>query len=404
VADDAKLDVTDEGIALAVRRGKGSARDALSALDLIVAAGGSASDDTAIDEIVEALCERDTGRALVAVAEASAAGRAPRDLADALLGHLRDALVATLAPDAVLLPDDAKELVADQGRRLGNAATVRAMDALGESIQAMRESPEPRVALEVALVRCTRVELDTSPAALVERLEKLERGARSGPATAAPTAPTAATAQPTTTAAPSAPSRPAPERPTLGALRKKSPSTTAPASTAPPATTDDAAAPVAKAPAPSAGALPSRDDLTTAWADAVLPKLRPTVKAKFAAGRFLSVGDGRAVYALPGAGLLEKASDVKGAVEAALAEHFGHAVPLDLVVDPGGAPPVDDAAARPSRAAKEPEPEEEPVDLDALTDAPDDPRTGIDHLSAAFPGSEIVPGPGGPTSGKQEGK
>jgi len=397
VADDAQLDVTDDAIALAVRRGKGSARDALSALDLIVAAGGSASDDTTVDEIVEALCERDTGRALVAVAEASSAGRAPRDLADALLVHLRDALVATLAPDAVLLPDDAKELVADQGRRLGNAATVRAMDAIGESIQAMRESPEPRVALEVALVRCTRVELDTSPAALVERLEKLERGAR----TAAPS-PAASDASAAPTAAAATPSRPAPERPTLGALRKKAPSASAPAAapTPPGATTDAAPA----APSATSGALPSRDDLTTAWADAVLPKLRPTVKAKFAAGRFLSVGDGRAVYALPGAGLLEKASDVKAAVEAALAEHFGHAVPLELVVDPGGAPPVDDEPPRSARAVQEPEPEEEPPDLDELTDAPDDPRTGIDHLSAAFPGSEIVPGPSGPSSGRQDGK
>ncbi|MEN3272963.1 MAG: polymerase subunit gamma/tau [Actinomycetota bacterium] len=398
VADDAKLDVTDEGIALAVRRGKGSARDALSALDLIVAAGGSASDDTAVDEIIEALCERDTGRALVAVAEASAAGRAPRDLADALLVHLRDALVATLAPDAVLLPDDAKELVADQGRRLGNAATVRAMDAIGESIQAMRESPEPRVALEVALVRCTRVELDTSPAALVERLEKLERGARSAPASAG--SPSTEPAAP----APAVPSRPAPERPTLGALRKKAPSTTTATSSAPAAKPTGAPEPSPAPHAASTAALPSRDDLTTAWADHVLPKLRPTVKAKFAAGRFLSVGDGRAVYALPGAGLLEKASDVKGAVEAALAEHFGHPVPLDLVVDPGGAPPVDDdEPARPKSAAKEPEPEEEP-DLEGLTDAPDDPRTGIDHLSAAFPGSEIVEGPSGRSSGRQEGK
>ena len=406
VADDAKLDVTDEAIALAVRRGKGSARDALSALDLIVAAGGSASDDTAIDEIVEALCERDTGRALVAVAEASAAGRAPRDLADALLVHLRDALVATLAPDAVLLPDDAKELVADQGRRLGNAATVRAMDAIGESIQAMRESPEPRVALEVALVRCTRVELDTSPAALVERLEKLERGARTAPAVAAPASTAPAAAAPP--AAPASPGRAAPERPTLGALRKRPPSSapsSAPAPASTPSPAPSAPAPVAASSSPPAvaGALPSRDDLTTAWADAVLPKLRPTVKAKFAAGRFLSVGDGRAVYALPGAGLLEKASDVKGAVEAALAEHFGHPIPLDLVVDPGGAPPAEDATARPPSAAAAPEPEEEePVDLDALTDAPDDPRTGIDHLSAAFPGSEIVPGPNGSSSGTQE--
>ena len=135
--------------------------------------------------------------------------------------------------------------------------------------------------------------------------------------------------------------------------------------------------------------MPSRDDLTTAWADAVLPKLRPIIKAKFAAGRFLSVADGRAVYALPGAGLLEKAAAVKGDVEAALAAHFGTRVPLELVVDPGSTPvgPVEQA--------------DEPVDLDALTDAPDDNRTGIDHLSAAFPGSEIVDrGPSGSPSGR----
>ena len=66
---------------------------------------------------------------------------------------------------------------------------------------------------------------------------------------------------------------------------------------------------------------------------------------------------------------------MKADVEAALAAHFGIKVPLQLVVDPGG----------PSREAPE-----EPVDLDALTDAPPDNRTGVDHLTAAFPGAEVV--------------
>ena len=366
IANDAGLDVSDEGIALAVRRGKGSARDALSALDQIAAAGGGGEDDTAIDEIVEALCERDTGRALVAVARAASAGRDPRQLADGILGHLRDALVATLAPDAVLLPDDAKDSVADQGRRLGNAATVRAMDAIGESIQAMRESPDPRVALEVALVRCTRPELDTSPAALVERLERLERGGRV--ASAANTAPAAPAESPAAAArAAVQAAKPAADRPTLGALRTKR------------AETASAAAAAASAPAAPAGAatgtLPTRDELTTVWADHVLPKLRPTIKAKFSAGRFLAVEDGTAVYAVAGEGLLQKAREVQADVEAALAAHFGTAVPLRLVVDPGG--PAKDTP-------------EEPVDMDALVDAPADTRSGVDHLTAAFPGAEVV--------------
>src|SRR5688572_28093413 len=177
VAQDAGLKVTDDAVALAARRGKGSARDALSALDQIVAAGGEADDDPSLDELTEALCERDTARALAAVAVACNAGREPRQLAEAFLAHLRDALLSVLAPDVVTLPDEAKDEVADQGRRLGPAAVVRAMDAIGEALLAMCEAPDPRVSLEVALVRVTRPELDTSPAAIVERLEKLERGA-----------------------------------------------------------------------------------------------------------------------------------------------------------------------------------------------------------------------------------
>jgi DNA polymerase-3 subunit gamma/tau len=392
VAKDAQLDVTEEQLVLAVRRGKGSARDALSALEQI-AAGGGADDDTSIDEIVEALCERDTGRALTAVATACFAGREPRQLADQLLGHLRDALVATLAPEVVLLPDDAKDAVAEQGRRLGNAATVRAMDAIGEAIQAMRESPDPRVALEVALVRCTRPELDTSPAALVERLERLERGAptRAAAAAAAAAPVTAAddvapaetgggiaAARAAVAKATSAPSASAPiDRPTLGALKNKKPEVTP----APQATR----APVAA----SAADLPSRDELTTAWADSVLPRLRPTVKAKFSAGRFLAVEGGSAVYAVSGEGLLGKAREVQPQVEAALAEHFGRPVPLRLVVDPGGAtadalrPPRDDAPPPP-----EPEPEDEP-DLSELVDAPADDRTGVDRFKEAFGAEEV---------------
>jgi len=390
VASDAALDVTEDQLALAVRRGKGSARDALSALEQI-AAGGGADDDTSIDEIVEALCERDTGRALTAVATACYAGREPRQLADQLLGHLRDALVATLAPEVVLLPDDAKDAVAEQGRRLGNAATVRAMDAIGEAIQAMRESPDPRVALEVALVRCTRPELDTSPAALVERLERLERGA---PRTATTPAPVAAVddappaepgggiaaARAAVAKATATPTATAPvDRPTLGALKNKKPPAPAPAST-----------PTAAAPASApAGDLPTRDELTTAWADSVLPRLRPTIKAKFSAGRFLSVEGGEAVYAVSGQGLLGKAREVQTQVEAALAEHFGRPVPLRLVVDPGGATPD---ALRPRDEPpppSEPEAEEELPDLSELVDAPPDDRTGVDRFKEAFGAEEV---------------
>ena len=65
--------------------GAGSARDMESALDQLVVSGGLPDDADALDELVEALCERDTGRSLVAVELAMDAGRSPRLLGEQLI-------------------------------------------------------------------------------------------------------------------------------------------------------------------------------------------------------------------------------------------------------------------------------------------------------------------------------
>src|SRR5436309_10653156 len=64
------LGVAPEAIDGVVRKGGGSARDELSLLDQVAAAGEMADEDTVGDAIVEALCERDASAALLAVAQA----------------------------------------------------------------------------------------------------------------------------------------------------------------------------------------------------------------------------------------------------------------------------------------------------------------------------------------------
>ncbi|MBV8983582.1 MAG: DNA polymerase III subunit gamma/tau, partial [Acidimicrobiia bacterium] len=261
VATDAGLEVADEAIDLVARRGNGSARDALSALDQVAAAGGIDEQAVPVDEIVEGLCERDAGRSLVGVAERTAAGQDPRQLARDIVEHLRNTFLATMAPNLAGLPDDELERLADQARRLGAPATVRAMETLGEALIDMRESPDPRVTLEVALVRLCRPDADTSPAALVERLERLERAAAG-----ATQVPAVAEARKAVRKAPPPP--PPPSAP-------KSTGNPAPAA---PATK---AAPKAKA----AGNLPTRDELTLAWGDRVLDQLPAKAKALYKSGR-----------------------------------------------------------------------------------------------------------------------
>ena len=101
VRADAHLDVGDDALDLAVRRGRGSARDALSILDQVAASDAVDDDLPELDEVVEALAERDVERALVAVAHLTAAGFSPQQLTVDLVDHLRQGFLALVAPDLV---------------------------------------------------------------------------------------------------------------------------------------------------------------------------------------------------------------------------------------------------------------------------------------------------------------
>jgi DNA polymerase-3 subunit gamma/tau len=180
VIEDAGLAVDDDSVSWVVRRGAGSVRDALSALDQVAAIGGVSAAAAPLDELLEALCERDSTRAFVGLSTALASGREPRLIAEELLARLRDAFLAAVAPDVSALPDTEAERVAGLARRLSTAGVTRALEAIGTAVMDMRQAPDARVPLEVALVRLTRPELDTSVAALTERVARLEAALAGG--------------------------------------------------------------------------------------------------------------------------------------------------------------------------------------------------------------------------------
>jgi DNA polymerase-3 subunit gamma/tau len=388
---DAGLGVATEAIDMVAQRGHGSARDALSVLDQVAAAGSVEDEASVVDDIVEALCDHDVGRVLAAVAEGCASGRDPRRIAEELLAHLRNNFLAIMARSTLTLPDEAADRVEQQARRLGPAALVRAMEALGDALMQMREALDPRVSLEVALVRVARPETDASPAALLERIERLERGA--APTTRSPgdsprpvrgeSPDEHAAVDPAPTPAPAAPDAASGPKPALGALKKKA----AAAPAAAPAQQDTPGpAPAARVPK---GALPSREDLTTAWADSILPKLSRKVTVWFK-GRFASVDDA-AVFAVEDANFLQRAEKYKSEVEIALGEHFGVRVPLRLTVDDGAVPPSRAAAPSAPEAAAAVETHEEHDEVDFDSPATAAPASNPeDHLKKAFPGAEEV--------------
>ena len=254
VASDAGIALDDRGLEAVLRQGGGSARDTLSALELLAATGGVLDEVTPVDEFVEALVEYDPGRLLAAVARTVHHGRDPRTIVDDLVRHLRDCFLTQMAPELVQVQEHRAEVLADQSRRLGTARIVKVIETLGAALLDMRGAPDQRVILEVALVRLVHRQLDTGIDALLGRVEKLER-------------------EMTERAVTPAPVNPATGRAVLGgrASRDSSGSTPRPATPVEAPTPDDVVAPaVEAAPVASGGSL---DAVVNDWNDGVIAKL-----------------------------------------------------------------------------------------------------------------------------------
>ncbi|HEX7167751.1 MAG TPA: hypothetical protein VF230_12290, partial [Acidimicrobiales bacterium] len=281
----------------------------------------------------------------------------------------------------------------------------------------MREALDTRVALEVAIVRITAPEADASPAALLERLERLERRLDGQPvvAQAAPTpvaAPPAAPADPVVptpaaapTPAPAAaepPQPPPPDKPggrgALGAFRKGTPPPPPPprgpqAAAAPPV---GAAAPATSTSSPpAAGDLPTRDELTLAWGDHILPTLRGRARALYSVGRFVSVDAGSATFALDNEFHRDQCAALQADVESALAAHFGRRIPLRLVTESSTTAPAaggDTSATPPVRDADDDETNVSVAEVRAMEAAPGGPNSPAERVKLAFPGATEVEG------------
>jgi DNA polymerase-3 subunit gamma/tau len=364
VVGDAGLEVDDAAIDAVVAHGAGSVRDALSALDQVVAAGGIAPDAEPLDELVEALIAQDPGRALAGAAAALHLGRDPRGLAETLVGHLRDMFLSLMATDLVQLPDRRAAVVADQAERLGAASTVRAMEVIGETLVEIRHAPDPRVLVEVALVRLTSPAVDASPGALVARIEKLEQAVAAGGLHPVATS-SSGRARLGSAVTPRDP-------PSSRGERAPAPPSPAPPSPAPPPQAGPDAPP--RREAPDARPSPSPDELQQAFADA---KLTAHTRALLAAGRFVTDATGQTVLALPNEPHRARCEPLRAELEEALVAVVGRPVTVMLAVQD---------TSKQGRLVRD-----DAVDPSELIDGPAEADDGpVARLTRAFPGSELV--------------
>jgi hypothetical protein len=132
-------------------------------------------------------------------------------------------------------------------------------------------------------------------------------------------------------------------------------------------------------------------DPTQVWADEVIPRLKGMTKALYKLGQVTGADDASITIGLPNQTHLDRCAQKRSEVETALAEAFGHPQRLSLVVggDDVGPGPVGAGLADPTSSAATDE-APEAIDMDALVDAPTQQASGVDRVTEAFPGAQVV--------------
>lgn len=171
----AGLSADDATIEAAVRLGRGSARDALSALDQLLATGSLVESQPEFDGLFHALVDGDAVEALKSLAVLTREGWDPEQLAESFAGEVRQVFLLQVAPEVADAVDSDRERLIAWGEQLGLPRTVRILETVGRAMREMKSAPEKIVILEVALVRLIKPELDSSIEALDERVTRLER-------------------------------------------------------------------------------------------------------------------------------------------------------------------------------------------------------------------------------------
>ncbi len=336
----AGLGADDATIEAAVRLGRGSARDALSALDQLLATGSISETQPEFDGLFGALVNEDAVGAIRSLAELAREGWDPEQLAENFAGEVRQVFLLQVAPEVADAVDADRERLTRWGEQLGLARSVRILETVGRAIREMKSAPEKIVMLEVAMVRLTKPDLDHSFESLDERLTRLERGATSSPS--APTAPAPPALRPIGTSV----TAPAPN-PTLPEPVGEKSASAAPRSHDPVA----ASSSPPDADRPPAASTLTLEDVRERFSERVVPRTSRSAQLLLRSARVESLDGLLLTIAVPSEEMRQNTELIAQGLKGALEHEFKTSLTLQWTVDPTltvASAPVRRAMARPA--------------------------------------------------------
>jgi DNA polymerase III subunit gamma/tau len=189
--------IDDEALSLIGRSADGALRDAESLLDQLAAfSDGPITrtdvravlgiiEEEAVKEMADAVIAGEAARCLELVSRIIDEGRDVRQILRSLIEHFRDLLIVSVVRDPVGIVETTETRLASlraQAAQLQPSSIVQKIRILAAAEAEARSATQPRVVLEMALLRVSRPEMDPSMEAVVARLDVLERQGGTAPA------------------------------------------------------------------------------------------------------------------------------------------------------------------------------------------------------------------------------
>ncbi len=193
ISDAEGAGISDRSLSLVVRQSEGGMRDALSLLDQILASCGAnptdeavaeamgAIDRTMVQEFAEALVRKDAKKVLSRVEEVFNRGLDLKRLAEELALQLRHLFVTKAVGEAPseLAESEQKALMA-LAQEADSAQLARLFDIVHGCVWDVSRAAQPRLALEMALLKAIQLSPASSIPDLLAKVERLAQGLSGG--------------------------------------------------------------------------------------------------------------------------------------------------------------------------------------------------------------------------------
>ncbi|MDY4574334.1 MAG: DNA polymerase III subunit gamma/tau [Intestinibacter sp.] len=189
------IEADDKALNLIARNSQGALRDALSILDQCISfQGHTISYNDVIEllgsvnieqlfDLADSIIKENTKKSLQILNDFIVWGKDVRNLVNDLIDHFRNLMVCKISndlDDIISLPEETIDLLKKQANTIDTNNLIRILNILSETQDAMKTSSNPRVLMEVTMIKIVQPMFDESKEALIKRIENLEKKIESG--------------------------------------------------------------------------------------------------------------------------------------------------------------------------------------------------------------------------------